>query len=61
MKRKIRYSDDGFIGKDSRTSLHLFPIYRNLQDIVIGLIQISGGSHCIMSFEKYGSKNKKPY
>ncbi len=46
--------------------LQFFPIYRNLRDIDVGLIcklhdtQLVT-SHCIMSFEKYGGKNKKPY
>ncbi len=47
--------------------LQFFPMYRNLRDIEVGLIcklyndtQLVT-SHCILSFKKYGCKNKKPY
>ncbi len=47
--------------------LQFFPIYRNLRDNEVALIcklhndtQLVT-SHCLMSFEKYGGKTKKPY
>ena len=42
MERKIRYSDYDIIGKNFENTvehpLHFFLIYRNLQDIEVGLI-----------------------
>ena len=53
---------------ESRTPFAVFfHIYRNLRDIEVALIcklhndtQLVT-SHCVMSFEEYGGKNKKPY
>ena len=70
MKRKIRVFYYDFIVKnfksDSRTPFtEFFRIYRNIRDIEVSLTCTLHNttqlvtSHCLTSFEKYGSNNKK--